>query len=110
MDTYHELRAEGLPFSEQYQSDRPPVLDPGAGSLLDRPSGAGDGQTAARPAAAARGTAESQIGGGRGAGGGATATGGAGATGGSDPNDLRELSGTEATKSVARVRVVRYFS
>lgn len=38
VDTYHELRAEGLPFSEQYQSDRPPVLDPGGGSLLDRPT------------------------------------------------------------------------
>lgn len=47
VDTYHELRAEGLPFSEQYQSDRPPVLDPGGGSLLDRPS-AGSG-TRGRP-------------------------------------------------------------
>ncbi len=43
MDTYHELRAEGLPFSAQYQSDRAPVLDPGAGSLLDRPGGGGGG-------------------------------------------------------------------
>lgn len=103
VDTYHELRAESLPFSEQYQSDRPPVLDVGAGSLLDRPSGAGAGQTAARPAAATRaaaGAPVSRTGGGTGAGGGAA---GAGAAGGSAPNDLRELSGMEAVKCVARV-------
>ncbi|CAN0135239.1 unnamed protein product, partial [Hapterophycus canaliculatus] len=90
VETYHDLRAEGLPFSEQYQSDRPPVLDPGAGSLLDRPSVAGAGQMAAGPAATATAAPASQSGGGRSMDGGATA--GAGTAGGSAPNDLRELS------------------
>lgn len=48
-DTYHELRAEGLPFSEQYQSDRPPVLDPGSGSLLDQPSAEPGGREGGHP-------------------------------------------------------------
>ncbi|CAM9442757.1 unnamed protein product [Chrysoparadoxa australica] len=39
METYSTLRAEGLPFKEQYQTDRPPVLAPaGPGSLLDNQS------------------------------------------------------------------------
>lgn len=176
VDTYHELRAEGLPFSAQYQSDKAPgeegrgtreegegrkgdtcaqldlwatfvasvpsllltliqprtgklwraylnnrclahhfsrslsslhsvlflpflsfpclcrllVLDPGAGSLLDRPSG-GNGAGAAGAAAAAPlpvATAVSRSGGGSAGGG---AGGGAGSSGGSD--NLRELSG-----------------
>ncbi|CAN0561459.1 unnamed protein product, partial [Laminaria digitata] len=61
VQTYHELRAEGLPFSEQYQSDRPPVLDPGAGSLLDRPSSA-----TRRAAASAGGGTRAGAGGGGG--------------------------------------------
>lgn len=67
METYHELRAEGLPFSEQYQSDRPPVLDPGGGSLLDRPSSASRGasSTGGRGATASTGALSSR-GGGRG--------------------------------------------
>ncbi|CAM9429267.1 unnamed protein product [Scytosiphon promiscuus] len=89
VETYHELRAEGLPFSEQYQSDRPPVLDPGAGSLLDRPSAAGSGQGSARPAAAARSAAAAQ---GPQAGGGQGAGGATNSAESSDPNDLRELS------------------
>lgn len=92
METYHELRAEGLPFSAQYQSDRPPVLDPGAGSLLDRPDG--QAGAAAAAAAAASGvviaTAVPQSGGGAAAAAGAGAGAGAGS---SSPNDLRELSG-----------------
>lgn len=59
VETYHELRAEGLPFSEQYQSDRPPVLDPGSGSLLDRSAAekAQGEQSGAQPTAAAEASA-----------------------------------------------------
>eukprot|EP00752_Nemacystus_decipiens_P008460 g7562.t1 len=91
VETYHELRAEGLPFSEQYQSDRAPVLDPGAGSLLDR-AGGGDGAGPAAEAAAASlpvVTPVSRSGGGSGGGGGGGGV-GAGSSGGS--NELRDLS------------------
>lgn len=87
VETYHGLRAEGLPFSEQYQDDRPPVLDPGGGSLLDRPS-AGGGQRAVP-----------QSGGGGGGGGGPERGSGAGSKGQGgggvplNPADLGELSG-----------------
>lgn len=88
MDTYHELRAEGLPFSEQYQSDRPPVLDPGGGSLLDRPSAAGGRSMAASSRA---GNGDSGDGGRPGGGPGETGVGAAQETSG--PHELRELSG-----------------
>ncbi|CAM9944539.1 unnamed protein product, partial [Ectocarpus sp. 13 AM-2016] len=94
VETYHELRAEGLPFSAQYQSDRPPVLDPGAGSLLDKP----DGQAGAPAPAGATAsgvvvaTAVPQGGERAAAAAAAGAGGGGGAGSSSPPNDLRELS------------------
>ncbi|CAN0425094.1 unnamed protein product, partial [Ectocarpus sp. 8 AP-2014] len=91
VETYHELRAEGLPFSAQYQSDRPPVLDPGAGSLLDRPDGqAGAAAAGATASGVVVATAVPQSGERAAAAAGAGA--GAGAGSSSSTNDLRDLS------------------
>ena len=70
VNTYHLLRAEGLPFKEQYQPGRPPVLDPGAGSLLDRSASAAQG------VALGKGGGHGRAGKGRGHGGGGTPGGG----------------------------------
>ncbi|CAM9455596.1 unnamed protein product [Phaeothamnion confervicola] len=37
-ETYFKLRKESMPFQQQYKEDRPPVLAPGGGTLLEQHS------------------------------------------------------------------------
>lgn len=97
METYHALRAEGLPFSEQYQIGRPPVLDVGEGGLLDRPSsnasagGCAFGRAGIATPAATQPSSLPR-----------SSAGGVERGGGEAASDLRELSGGEIVLMCAK--------